>query len=709
MALLMLDALPSRIGKGAILKFLIEQGGLDAAQVGAINVRREQAMVDIPDAAAGVVDRIDGAIIENRPIRAWLQTESVPQGEEDHFQRLMRLLRLEAEAEEQRMLEYRQQHSGAEVERTGLGLVNLVIRAEDAGLGGRILITLGKRQPQQPLPWNRLTLGTPVLLSEESDTKAASWRGVVSHQTKTAIQVALSDWPDTDNPTFRLDATSDEISRQRQQAALERVRIAKGDRLAELRRVLLREQAPSFGPEPDSLVWFNTLNEPQQAAVRRALATHDLALIHGPPGTGKTTTVVEIIRQALRRGDRVLACAPSNMAVDNMFERLLAAKEKVVRLGHPARVQPELRAYTLDALVENHPDMKQARKLKREAYALRTKSTKWRRAKPAPGEKREMRDEAKQMIADARRMEAQVVQRIIHGARVICATTTGLDSELLGQMRFDVCVIDEAGQGTEPSTWIPVLRSERVILAGDPFQLPPTVISKEAANAGFSVSLMERLIKHLDEDASRQLVVQYRMHTEIMTFSSQEFYNNSLLAHESVAGHRLCDLPGVTTSDLTETPVHFIDTAGAGYDETQEPGGESRLNPQEADLIVAKAQALLESGVPAADIAIITPYAAQVRHLRTLLDYDGLEIDTVDSFQGREKEAILISLVRSNPETDIGFLGDVRRINVALTRARRKLIVVGDSATIGAHPFYSRLIQYFEQIGAYHSVWEELY
>lgn len=221
------------------------------------------------------------------------------------------------------------------------------------------------------------------------------------------------------------------------------------------------------------------------------------------------------------------------------------------------------------------------------------------------------------------------------------------------------------------------------------------------------MSLFERLMELHGDGASHRLTVQYRMHEQIMDFSSQQFYESALVADESVREHLLHDLPGIELSDATFSPVEFVDTAGAGYDEELEPDGESRRNPAEAELIRRKVQSLLDTGLAARDIAIIAPYAAQVRLLREMIDIERLEIDTVDGFQGREKEAVLISLVRSNSNGEIGFLADVRRMNVALTRARRKLIVIGDSATIGTHLFYQQLMEYFEQIGAYHTVWEE--
>jgi superfamily I DNA and/or RNA helicase len=501
--------------------------------------------------------------------------------------------------------------------------------------------------------------------------------------------------------------SSDEIAFRHQRAALERARAARGDRLADLRGVLLNEGPPAFGAEPDYTPLDGSLNASQQEAVRFALAAQDVALIHGPPGTGKTTTVVELIRQAVRRGNKVLACAPSNLGVDNLLERLVAAGERVVRLGHPARVLPELRAHTLDLLVEEHADSRLARKFSKEALALFRKARKFTRARPEPGAHRDMRQEARDLLADARRLEAQAVESILEGAAVVGATTTALDSEVLGRRSFDLVVIDEACQSTEPGCWIPLLRGRRLVLAGDHCQLPPTVVSQEAAEQGLGISLMERLAATYGTAVTRRLKVQYRMHEAIMTFASLEFYDAELEADESVRNHRLCDLPGVRASALTEMPVHFIDTAGAGYEEERELDGESRFNPQEGDLVCRKVRDLLDAGVAARDVAVIAPYSAQVRWLREHLPLAELEIDSVDGFQGREKQAVVLSLVRSNAESEIGFLADVRRMNVALTRARRKVLVIGDSATLGIHPCYQRLFSYFESVAAYHSVWEE--
>ncbi|MBX3010733.1 MAG: AAA family ATPase [Caldilineaceae bacterium] len=639
--------------------------------------------------------------------------------QQPHFRHLATLMASEAKAEQAQLQQQIQQMTPTAAEATGNTLIQLVIREEVAGLGGRVLVTLAKRNQQLTLPWTKLRVGSPIQLTEEESNATTGWRGVVSQLRRESIQVALTQWPEPqgDRPTFRLDLAGDEIARQREAAALAAADRAKGDRLAALRAVLLGEAPAHFQPVQQLPAFGTALNPSQQQAIAHALAAEDVAMIHGPPGTGKTTTVVELIRQAVRRGERVLACAPSNLAVDNLLERLLALPElavgtTVVRMGHPARVLPALREQTLDLLVEQHADMKLVRKFTKEAHALRAEAAKFTRAKPEPGVRRDLRQEAKALLADARQLETQLVARILQSARVVCATLSGLDERLLGDEHFDLCVIDEAAQSTEPGCWLPLRYSQRVVLAGDHEQLPPTILSQTAAAQGLGISLMERLLAEAAEPTTlaRQLTTQYRMHTAIMTFSSQTFYADTLMAHPTVATHLLSDLPGVVANDLTTTPVTWIDTAGADAQEERDPAGESRLNEGEAAVVQQKVEQLGDAGVVASQIAIISPYSAQVRLLRERLKpwlEQGLEIGSIDGFQGRENEAVIISLVRSNRDGDIGFLTDIRRMNVALTRARRKLIVIGDSATLAGHPFYSQLLDYFDQIGAYHTVWEE--
>lgn len=623
-----------------------------------------------------------------------------------HFQKLQKLLQLEAEEERQETESRLTKLTGEAAERTGQTLVHLVIQDEAELLAGRVLIRLAKKHEQR-LPWNSFSVGKPVVLTAEHEP--AQWRGIVSGREPLFVQVALSEYPHTESrATFRLDVSNDEVAYQRQMEALGQAEMARGNRLAELRRVLLGEVDPYFNPRPELKRLNKNLNTDQFEAVRLALAAEDIAIIHGPPGTGKTTAVIELIRQAVERGEKVLACAASNLAVDNLLERLITLHIPAVRVGHPARVTPALREYTLDMMVENHPDVKLARKMNRSAHELFAKADRFTRAVPAKGEKKALRVEAKELLNEAKEVEAQTIAHILDHAPVICSTLTGLNREILGVRQFGLVVIDEAAQATEPEAWIALLYGRRLILAGDHCQLPPTVVSREAQVKGLNISLMERMMEQTQGKIAHRLTVQYRMNTAIMGFSSRHFYDQSLQADESVQGHLLWDLPGVAECELTAAPVLFVDTAGASYDEVQDDDGASRYNPQEAELVVRLVGELEAAGVELTDIAVITPYSAQVRHLRELLPDMELEINSVDGFQGREKEAVIVSLVRSNVEGQIGFLADTRRINVALTRAKRKLIVVGDSATITSHAFYQQLVAYFEEIGAYRSVWELL-
>ncbi|MGV3607981.1 MAG: AAA domain-containing protein [Planctomycetaceae bacterium] len=624
-----------------------------------------------------------------------------------YLSKFERLLKLESDAETEQY--QRQLQSGGQGRG---GLSGLAIRDSEAALGGRVLVTLSRRADQEPLPFNRLTVGSPIMLAEEGVKSAVPQRGIVCYRDKMQIQVAVSELPEEMNarPLFRLDLSSDEVSRQRILSAMRSAMALARGRVTKLRSILLGENPPEFAAESSAakplLPWPAHLNTSQKQAVEQALSARDFALIHGPPGTGKTTTVAELCRQIVARDEKILACAASNLAVDNLLEKLLDAGVEAIRLGHPARISPRMREHSLDLLAAEHPDLKIARKLVREAEALQNKASKYTRAKPEPGARKEMRSEARALIADARHLEDQIVKSILDSADVICATLTGLDPNILDDRTFGTLIIDEAGQAIEPACWPALLRGERVILAGDHCQLPPTVLSVEAAREGLATSLLERLATGEKAFPSSLLTTQYRMHPTIMQFSSQQFYGGKLEAYADAEKHTLAELARVTADDATQATLLFIDTAGAGYDEEPGSEGESLCSPQEAELIVKQVEQLLESGVLPAQIGVISPYAAQVRLLRDKLASTEVGVDTIDGFQGQEREAILISLVRSNGNGEVGFLSDTRRMNVALTRARRKLVVVGDTATLCQHPFYAKLVEYLELCGAYKSVWE---
>lgn len=617
-----------------------------------------------------------------------------------YYDHLGRWLGMEGEAERERLADRRRKKRSGNPEKTGETLVNLRVVDHRTGLAGRQLIDLAK-PASEPLPMNRLKVGSPVVLSDDDQPDAKGLPGVISRRTPTTIQIAVDQTPDAKR--LRLDLSPDERTRLRQQAAMARARMATGAP-ARLRDVLLGLQEARFD-EPAPCDFATRLNPPQEEAVRFALASHDLAVIHGPPGTGKTTTVAEVIYQAVRDGAKVLACAASNTAVDNLLERLVSLMPSVVRVGHPARVFEALRGHTLDELVEADESTSIIRDMYREADGLMRAAQKPSRSREAHRRRGDLFGEAKSLRQQARMLERHLVQQVLSSADVICTTLT-IDEELLGDRHFDLVVIDEACQCTEPAIWQAVLRANRVVLAGDHCQLPPTVLSKEAAREGFAISPMERLIDQLGPPIYKRLAVQYRMNETLMRFPSDQFYDGGLIADPSVRGHRLADLPDVTVDYTAEPVMEFWDTAGAEWEEELEPEGESKRNPREARWIVDQVRQFTEGGVAPEEIAVIAPYAAQVRLLRNRLQMPGLEIDTVDGFQGREKEVVLITFVRSNRIGEIGFLADTRRTNVALTRAKRVLRAIGDSSTLGGNQFYADLVKHFQEAGAYRTVWE---
>lgn len=360
--------------------------------------------------------------------------------------------------------------------------------------------------------------------------------------------------------------------------------------------------------------------------------------------------------------------------------------------------------------MEAHEKARVAAALVREARELQRRAdraSRQGRGADRFGEARASRAQAGRLFAEARSLVRAAEDEIVADAPVVCATLTGLSEDSLRGRRFDLALVDEATQATLPGVVPALLRADRAVFAGDPNQLPPTVIDPEAARRGLSASLHERWQASCGPDAVQMLEVQHRMHAEIMRFPSRMLYGGRLRAHESVAAHLLADLPGVRPGERTRVPVVFLDTAGRGWSDERPGGSESRRNPAEAERVASEVRALVEAGVAPADVGVVTPYAAQVALLSTLLPDERLEIDTVDAFQGREKEAICVSLVRSNDEGEVGFPSDVRRMNVALTRARRRLFVAGDSATAGCHPFCAAFAADAQERGFWRSAWEE--
>jgi len=604
---------------------------------------------------------------------------------DQHLDRLGALLDKERAAETERFA----QLPFAERVRRGLALPD-VEAVEESGLAGRSLVTYA-RPGGIELAGQQLGVGSIARVIPKRDAADDAPTGIVARRQRARIGIAFDesppDWATEGRVAIELlpsSATYDRLS-----GALLR-------RMRDTRRwhPVLRGEPPRFQARPREAGVQHRLNAEQEAALEQAECADDLMLVHGPPGTGKTTVLVEVIRRAAARGEKVLAAAPSNLAVDNLVERLVAAGIDAVRVGHPARVLPAVIEHTLDQKTQAHPQARIAAELVEEALRLRADSRK-RKQRRGPGrfsEARAREREARQLLAEARELEDRAELSVLEKAQVVLATLTGVESRALEGRRFAIAVVDEATQAVEPAAYLALLRADRVVLAGDHLQLPPTVLAPDAQQ--LALSLFERLAR-AQPGAMVTLLGQHRMNEQIMRYPSDALYGSKLRAHPAVAHHA-----------IDGSPLELIDTAGRGFEEETPQESDSKLNEGEAELVAAEVRKLLAM-LPPRDIAVISPYDAQVQKLRQLLhEVEELEIDTVDGFQGREKEAVVVSLVRSNPAGELGFVADIRRINVALTRARKKLIVVGDSATIARHPFHEGLVKYAERIGAWRSAWD---
>ncbi|PVG02231.1 P-loop containing nucleoside triphosphate hydrolase protein [Serendipita vermifera] len=554
-----------------------------------------------------------------------------------------------------------------------------------------------------------------------------------------------------------------------------------------LQRVLFGLSAPSPPEDIGEVQYFNTtsLNPSQKKSVKLALSSPELALIHGPPGTGKTHTLVEIILQLVSRSKRLLVCGASNLAVDNLLERLVPHKIPLIRLGHPARVLNDLYSATLDAQAEKSDEAQLANDVKKEIETLMTSLTGGAKGKRVKGaERKKLWEEVKVLRKEYRKREGVIVSRVVNDAKVVLATCHGAGSRQLFNRSFDVVIIDEAAQALEPVCWIPILKASKLILAGDPLQLPPTVLSmkddpaKSTTKAKSSVldkssavqkkgkktlaNIKEPLRKDLESDLSdsesstdgiygsqtkprrrnmdlgvlkpspsleftlfdrmermwgdnikQMLDVQYRMNEKICSFPSSTLYSSKLASDPSVATHLLSDKgpSNEAAQDTLSHPVVFFDTSGCEYFERIDSDGSdtksknlndegSKCNVNEVEVVKKWVMELTDYGIPANEIAIITPYQAQLALLSEALSpaLPGLEIGTVDGMQGREKDAVIISLVRSNDKREVGFLKEKRRLNVAMTRPRKQLCVVGDSSTIRhGSPYLKSWMEWLEE------------
>ena len=609
----------------------------------------------------------------------------------------------------------------------GLALTGLKFRSIKGGLYGRTLIILTHHlfpKDETPnkdlldksrLPECRFGGGDNVGIYDNSEYIQGKplVSGVVHRRSEHKLIISLEAQEEGEDVEALIQdkylsvcSTINEVTYHRYSKALDELESTDGSHKSKLLLQTLFNYVsyPSLSESKPIEFIDQSLNEQQKQAVAKCISTGSVHLVHGPPGTGKTKTVCEVIVQAVKRGWKVLATAGSNIAVDNIVERV-GKNSKVCRIGHPSRMIEKVHDYCLDNLLFKSSFQKVLKDMKRELDQVRNKFLKT----GDRAQRRDFKDKIKAMRSDIRGVEEAAIKEVLDESQVICCTNAGAGERMfrkeLASTIFDLVVIDECAQSVEVSCWIPLLRGKRAVLAGDHLQLPPTIKSS-AANTVLSYTLFDRAMKECPVE-NTLLTVQYRMHSMIMNWSSEQFYEGKLEADSSVSGHNIQQISTLATSPA---PLMYIDTEGCQIGENIEKDSsdisKSKFNLGEADLVSAVCKELIEQGLKNEHIGVITPYNAQVSLIKDLLEplqaeNNRIEVSTVDGFQGREKECIIVSMVRSNPIKQVGFLSDQRRMNVAITRAKRFVCLIGDSDTVSSDPYLKTLVDYFIQNGEY--------
>lgn len=629
----------------------------------------------------------------------------------DYFRKLQELLKIERKEDERAWKELTQKMSVQDRRANGICWYPIAIRGTEMSRGDYLTVEV-ERTTHQDIQ-HLFRFGVSAQLFSNHNPLQDHIQGTINHVSADRIKITihsdeLPEW--SRDGKLGIELLFDDNSYDEMEFALKKATELTEKKEHRLIRVLTGVESPAF-----STTTFNfqhpSLNEGQCQAVASILSAKELAIVHGPPGTGKTTTLVQAIKSLLKNeSGQILVAAPSNAAVDLLSEKLAEEGLSVVRVGNPARVSESLMNLTLDQKMAAHPLTKELKKLKRQASEYRDMAHKYKRhfGKAERDQRKALFDEARNIMKEVENSEQFIVKDVLEKAQVVTSTLVGANHFTIRQMSFHTTIIDEAGQALEPACWIPIVKSQKLVLAGDHCQLPPTVKSEEAAKAGLSTTLLEKLVA-LYPQAVTLLQEQYRMNESIMGFSSREFYENKLKAHKSVAQRTL--FPG-------DEPLQFIDTAGCGFEEKTE--GTSTFNPEEGAFLFQHLTKLIqqlgtmENKEAFPSIGIISPYKKQVDWLKDHSQHQPwfsrlsgrISINTIDSFQGQERDIMYISLTRSNSDSRIGFLSEIRRMNVAMTRARKKLVVIGDGATLGQSDFYADFISYAESNNGYHSAWE---
>ncbi len=629
----------------------------------------------------------------------------------DYFKKLLDLLKIEREEDHAQYRKLTEQSSVAERRANGLTWYPIAIRGSEMSRGDYITVEV-ERTTHQDIS-HQLRTGMPAVFFGNHDPKTDRVEGTISHQNGNKLKITLrtDELPDfARDGKLGIDVLFDDNSYDEMQAALKTANDISEKPEGSLVRVLTGENQPTFNKNLHKIL-FPKLNSSQNQAVDKILSANELAVVHGPPGTGKTTTLVQAIKALIKQDNqKILVVAPSNTAVDLLSEKLSEEGLNVLRVGNPARVTERLLSLTLDAKMSDHPMIKNAKTLKKQANEYKNMAHKYKKSfgKSERDQRKALFDEAHKIMKEVGNTEQYIIDDLVTKAQVITATLVGSNHYTVRNVKFHTVVIDEAGQALEPACWIPILKAQKLVLAGDHCQLSPTIKSPQTPNGGLTKTLLEKCIE-IHPEAVTLLEEQYRMNEQIMAHSSKVFYENKLKAHHSVAKHLLFD---------DDSPLVFIDTAGCSFDEKLD--GTSSTNPEEAaflfkhlSLFTAELKTRFSvENFPS--IAIISPYKQQINILKEQLEHSPdlqeylhkISVNTIDSFQGQERDIVYISLTRSNTEGAIGFLSDIRRMNVAMTRARKKLVVIGDSATLASSAFYADFIAFSQEIEAYQSAWE---
>jgi len=625
---------------------------------------------------------------------------------QDRYKTLLEAIEQERQSEEKYYANIAAKRTIEERVASGILLTHLALDKSYYTVGEYIEIKFKRTKDVNASHKMKVGVGC-LLLLEEEQTK--SFRATVSHQRRDEIGVmitgdgiSLADFPE--RALYKLELVYDERPYRVMKSTIEQVMKSTELPIIELREGI-RLESPLHQQIADSPhKWSKPqhLNTGQQIAVKEILEAERMGIIHGPPGTGKTTTLVALIQTLIQREKKILVCGPSNNSVDLIARKLHQLGIKTIRLGNVTRIDDDVAELTLDEKARNHKDWGHIKKVKIEAADARRMAGQYKR-KFGHHERQNrglMYKEAKELRRWAKDLEERLIESIIDDCQVVCTTLIGSTNRYISDVKFQTVIIDEASQALEPECWTAMLKGNRVILAGDHKQLSPTIKSKEAEKLGLSTTLLDRMSPVLKY--KYLLTTQYRMHEQILKFSNDRFYHGKLKSAPIVEQHSLAGEGAIVT---------FIDTSGCGFDEVLNLKSRSLKN--EGEYFILREHILAELGrYEEASIGVISPYAEQVRYLNYEVSEDeqlkslDITVNTIDGFQGQERDAIIISLVRSNESGIIGFLADERRLNVAMTRAKKRLVIIGDVATLGAHPLFIDLVDHIEKHSEYKSAWE---